>query len=429
MSGPMLTLGLMSGTSLDAIDAALVRIATVNDRLELELVAWSEQPWPPELRSRLAAWIETDAAPRAGDLAAASMEAGFALADAAAAACAAAETELSDVDLIASHGQTIAHEVDQSGRVLGTLQLGEPAAIAERTGRTVVADFRPRDVAAGGQGAPLTGFDDALLCAAQLETVAVLNLGGIANVTVVPAGAPQEGLAWDVGPGNAVVDALARRLLGRPFDEAGAASASGTAHGGLLDELLAEAYFARRPPKSTGREEFGDRYTERLIAHGRRLGLADADLLATASALTGRAVAQELTRWGTPMPAIVHAAGGGTANATLMHGIERALARIGAEGGRAPALRGMSELGLPAEAREAIGFAVLGHEALHGRQNSLPAHTGARHPSVLGAIWPGANYRQLLERVARSQSAAGGAGRIGRIVVTSSGAAGTGGSR
>ncbi|MDQ3553837.1 MAG: anhydro-N-acetylmuramic acid kinase [Chloroflexota bacterium] len=402
----MLVLGLISGTSLDAIDAALVEITTRHSALELSLVSWAEAPWPAELRDRLRGWSDPAATLTAGDLAVASMAVGEAFATAALDLAHEARVASDQVDLVVSHGQTIHHRVDEAGRAVATLQIGEPAVLAERTGRTVVADLRSRDIAAGGQGAPLVGYLDALLLGEPERTVAALNIGGIANLTIIPAGRAFDSIAFDTGPGNAIIDASARELLGQPLDRDGATAAAGAPSEALLDVLLRQPYFHRPPPKSTGRELFGDAYAAQLIGQGRALGLADDDLLATATELTARTVSSALTRWAPDWPEVLYVAGGGTRNGALMAGLRRALARETPAGATPVALKSVDEVGLPQAAKEAVCFAVLGHEALHGRPNSLPGCTGARHPSVLGAIWPGTNYLELLERVARSRKTA-----------------------
>lgn len=410
----MLVLGLISGTSLDAIDTALVEIATRGQTLELSLLSWAEAPWPAELRDRIRGWSDPTATVAPGDLALASMAVGEAFATAAGGLVHEARVDIDEVDLVVSHGQTVHHRVDDAGHALATLQIGEPAVLAERTGRTVVADLRPRDIAAGGQGAPLVGYLDALLFQDAERSVAALNIGGLANVTVIPAGRPFDSIAFDTGPGNSVIDASARQLLGQPWDRDGAAAATGHPSEALLDELLAHPYFGRPPPKSTGRELFGDAYAAQLIRRGQALGLADVDLLATATELTARSVSSALTHWAPGRPAILYVAGGGTRNAALMACLRSALARATPAGAVPVAVKPVDEAGLPQAAKEAVCFAVLGHEALHGRPNSLPGCTGARHPSVLGAIWPGTNYLELLERVARSREMAQ---PIDRIVI------------
>lgn len=378
--------GLISGTSLDAIDVAIVDLELATDApdtLELTVVATDESAWPGDLRRRLGAWLaDPEAAVPLGELAEADMAAGLAFAAALLDACRRAAVDPADIDLVASHGQTLHHRVDDRGRALATLQIGQPAVIAERLGCPVVADFRPRDIAAGGQGAPLVARFDALAFAEPDRDIAALNLGGIANVTVIPAGRAEEAVAWDTGPANAILDALARRA-GLAHDAEGARAAAGTPDERLLDELLADPWFAAAPPKSTGRERFGDAYAAAIAARD----LGD-DAFATATALTARSVARALRDHAPAWPAIVWAGGGGTRNATLMRALDAELRAAAPPGASVPEVRAVDAAGIPAGSKEAIAFAFLGHETLHGRPSSLVGATGARHPSVLGAIWP-----------------------------------------
>ena len=408
-------IGLISGTSLDAVDAALVELHSEGEVLVLSLLCTVETSWPPQLRDLVRGWSEPDARVALAQLGEASSSVAELFAGAAREVARRAGIELAAVDLVASHGQTVHHAVDAHGRARASLQIGQPALIAELTGRTVVADFRPRDIAAGGQGAPLVSFLDALLFAETETTVATLNLGGIANLTIVPAGAPFEAVAFDSGPGNSLLDGAARRLLGRPHDGGGAAAARGRTSRALLAELLDEPYFDRPPPKSTGRELFGEALVTRVLKRAAELGLRAEDVLATLVELSAVSVAQALARWSADWPAVVHVSGGGARNAALMRALERALAAETPHDRQPPVLRSVDEVGLPSEAKEAVCFAILGHEAVHGRPNNLPASTGARQPVVLGAIWPGANYSQLMEAVSRPPATHGQ--RIGRIEV------------
>lgn len=378
--------GLISGTSLDAIDVAIVDItATAGGCLELAIVATGEEPWPEPLRVRIAAWLgDPEAAVPLGDLAETDMAAGHAFADALLRVAARAGIDPSSIAATASHGQTLHHRVGTDGRAIATLQVGQPAVLAERLGCPVVADFRPSDIAAGGQGAPLVALFDALVFGESNRDVAVLNLGGIANVTVVPAGRPGDAVAWDTGPANAIIDALARRE-GWASDRDGRLAASGSPDESLLAELLDEPWFALPPPKSTGRERFGDAYADALAGRG----LSRPDLFATATALTARAVARSLRAHAPAWPEVLWVGGGGAANPTLMRALADALRAEAPPGASAPEIRGVEAAGIPSGSKEAIAFAFLGHETLHGRPGSLAGATGARHPSVLGAIWPG----------------------------------------
>ena len=399
----MRVVGLMSGTSMDAIDVAVVDIGRSATSLELSLLGWSETPWPTDVAERFMDWTSAAARLPPDELAVANMELGELFAKTAAAGVTAVGSSLDEVDLVSSHGQTLHHAVDASGRVRGTLQIGEPAVIAERTGVTVVADFRPRDVAAGGQGAPLVSYVDARFFADPERTVAALNLGGMANVTIIPAGAPDAAVAFDTGPGNALIDAAARHLLGQPFDLDGRTAATGRVSDELLGDLLAEPYFTRRPPKSTGRELFGDAFAAAAVRRGRDLSLGVADVLATFTELTARSVAEALARWAPDWPRVVHVSGGGASNAYLVRRLVGALERDAPPGAATPVVSRTDELGVPVAAKEALAFAVLGHETVHGRPNNVPGATGARNPTVLGAVWPGANYARLMDQVLRSR--------------------------
>ena len=252
----MIVVGLMSGTSVDAIDAAVVDLREEGDELRVRLLAYAETPHDEALRARVHVLFDP-AAGRTDELCEVDFRLGESFAAAASAALARAGVA---ADLVASHGQTVWHQVDRDGRVTSTLQLGEPSLIAERLGATVVADFRPRDVAAGGQGAPIASYPDVLLFADPTRHRAIQNLGGIANVTYLPPGGDPEGaLAFDTGPSNTLIDRAVWRLSGGAarYDVDGALAAAGRVDEALLAELLAEPYFALPPPKSTGRELFG----------------------------------------------------------------------------------------------------------------------------------------------------------------------------
>jgi len=377
--------GLISGTSLDAIDVAIVEFLPAgDDTLELAVMAAGEEPWPDDLRRRVSGWLaDPSAAVPLRELAATDMEVGHAFADALVAVAGRNTIDVECLDLVVSHGQTVHHHVDANGTAIASLQIGQPAVLAERLGCQVVADLRPRDIAAGGQGAPLVALFDALLFTDPEHDVAVLNLGGIANLTVVPAGRADAAVAWDTGPANAVLDALARRI-GRDHDADGALAMAGTADESLLDDLLADPWFAMPPPKSTGRERFGDAYAARLVE---RVPAAP-DQFATATALSARSIARSLGEHAPAWPARLWTGGGGTRNPALMRALGDALRAAAPPGASAPELLGVDDAGIPSGSKEAIAFAFLGHETLHGRTSSLAGATGARHPSVLGAIWP-----------------------------------------
>ncbi len=388
----MIVVGLMSGTSVDGIDAAVVSVSLAADTLEMRLLAYTESPIDESLRTRVHALFDPDSS-RIDEVCEVNVLIGEAFAAAAQAALRQANVE---ADLIASHGQTVWHQV-APGHTRSTLQLGEPSVIAERLGVTTVADFRPRDIAAGGQGAPLASWGDALLFGDEHLSRAVQNIGGIGNVTWVPPGAQWEAmLAFDTGPGNALIDHAVWRLTGGSarYDVDGALAASGRSDDLLLAELLGHAYFVAQPPKSTGRELFGAQFADAFIDNANARGLGVANSVATLTAFTAHSIADQYRRFLPGRPDEVIVGGGGSRNPVLM-GLLAALLD--------PAqLRLHEDFGLPSLGREAVYFALMGHEALFGRANTVPSCTGALHPVVMGKVVPGANYRALMADVARS---------------------------
>jgi anhydro-N-acetylmuramic acid kinase len=387
---PLTVVGLISGTSVDGIDAAVVRIRDLEHGLGLELVGYRETPFDQELRRRISTLFRPEQS-RVDDLCEVNVLIGEAFADSAAAALREVGTT---PDVIASHGQTVWHEV-APGRTRSTLQIGEPSVIAERLGVTVVADFRPRDVAAGGQGAPLASYVDVLLFGGDGRPRAIQNIGGISNVTWVPGeGDRDEILAFDTGPGNMLIDYAAGQLTNgeQNYDVDGRLAAAGTPDERLLDALLIEPYLDLPPPKTTGRELFGAQLGEQFLEHARARGLAPTDILATLTAFTARSIADQYRRFLPSRPDEVVISGGGSKNPTMMRMLREQLAPS--------TVRTQGEFGLPDAGREAAYFAVLGYQALHGRANTLPRCTGADHPVAMGKILPGRNYRALARRVA-----------------------------
>ncbi|MFF8028419.1 anhydro-N-acetylmuramic acid kinase [Streptomyces sp. NPDC007896] len=375
----MRVIGLMSGTSYDAIDAAAAELTLEGEDLTLRPLGMVGEPYDGALRQALAA-----ALPPAATTLAEVCRLDTLIGQAFAAAAIRADRELCDggAELIASHGQTVYHWVED-GRVHGTLQLGQPAWIAEATGLPVVADFRPRDIAAGGQGAPLVSLVDLLWLRGRAGTPVALNIGGIANLT-----AP-DGTAFDSGPGCALVDVAVQGLTGGRlhYDVDGALAARGTVHEPLLERLLAEPYYALPAPKTTGKELFHlGHLRDALTGFGT---LTAEDVIATLTRLTARTVADAVRSVDATE---VIASGGGTRNPALM-------SMLGAELPGVP-VRTSDALGLPAAAKEAYAFAVLGFLTLHGLTGTDPVSTGARHPSVLGSITPGRGGLRLPPRAA-----------------------------
>jgi anhydro-N-acetylmuramic acid kinase len=365
---PTLAVGLMSGTSLDGMDAALVRL---EGPTHASLVEFVTRPYTADERAQLRSALNGASA---ATLARLHVRLAEWAAEAVQALLAKSSVPASDLSLIAFPGQTVWHEPP-----VVSWQLGEPAVLAERFGVRVVSGFRARDVAAGGQGAPLVPMADVLLFAAADAPRILLNLGGMANLTYVERRAQDDGvLAFDTGPGVAVIDATAR-LVDRKvsYDRDGRIASRGQVDEALLAELLADPYFVAPPPKSTGRERFGDEYAAAL--HSR---LPGPDAVATAVELTARTVAAAIGRW-TPQNVEVVASGGGCHHPVLMAGLARQLAAQGNH-----QLRRFDDLFFPGDAKEAVAFALLGYLTLHGQPGNVPAATGAGGPRVLGAVTP-----------------------------------------
>jgi anhydro-N-acetylmuramic acid kinase len=367
--------GLISGTSADGIDAALCEIGGSGASTALELLRFETFPLAPEIKHRI--WNLPDGP--AQNICALNFLLGEAFAEAALAVIALAGLEPREVDLIGSHGQTARHQPPGAAEPTpSTLQIGEAAVIAERTGLPVICDFRVADMAAGGHGAPLIPLVDHLLFHDPEHPRALLNLGGIANVSVLRGGL--EGvLAFDTGPANMALDAVARAASSgeRSYDHDGALAASGRIDQELLEELLGHPYFELSPPKSTGRETFGRDFVYPLLdRHAGRLP----DLMATLSELTVESVSRALERFVLPEGAIAEllVSGGGVHNLHLMERLRSRLAPL-------PVLS-LSSVGMDPDAKEAIGFAVLANETLHSHQGNIPRATGARGPRVLGKL-------------------------------------------
>lgn len=375
----MKVVGLISGTSFDGIDAAVADLVLCDGDVELRTLGDISLPYPSDLRAALMAAMPP-AETTAAALCALDTEIGQAFANVAATAV--RDLAGGEADLVVSHGQTIYHWVE--GReVLGTLQIGQPAWIVERTGLPVVADVRARDVAAGGQGAPLVSVLDVLLLgrpdAGQVR--AALNLGGIANLTIVAPDA--DAIAFDVGPANALLDAAVNHFSdgAETYDRDGARARRGTVNLALLEHLLVDPYYALPPPKSTGKELFHLTYLLEALDAAAVAGHVTADdLLATLTAHAATTVADACRQHGVTS---VVAAGGGTANPVLMSLLREKLSGV--------EVTTMEELGIPSHAKEAYAFALIGFLTVHGMPGTVASCTGAARPSVLGCLLPGGN--------------------------------------
>ncbi len=385
-SRAMRLLGLMSGTSADGIDVALVRISGSPPNIAAKLENFLTLPFPPAVRAAVLR-LANGGATSTAEVSQLNFLLGEMFARAALAACHRFGVPQRRIDLIGSHGQTVYHQGEVTrflgGAVASTLQIGEPAVIAARTGITTVGDFRPADMAAGGQGAPLVPLVDYLLYRHPRQGRVALNLGGIGNVTVIPPAARLEHVfAFDTGPGNMVVDGLVRHFSrgGQTYDRDARIARRGRLLPGLLDALLADRYFRRPPPKTAGREQFGESYCARLLAWGRRHKARPADLVRTATLLTALSVVDAFHRWILPRTKVrqLIVSGGGAHNPLLMAQIQAALPGI--------EILGSARLGVPEDAKEAFAFAILAYETCHGRPGNVPGATGARGPAILGKV-------------------------------------------
>lgn len=378
----MLVIGLMSGTSADAVDAALVEWPEGPAARPFALRAFLEAPLEPGLQQRIHQLAAGRAEHALAELAELDVLLGERFAEAAQAVAAQAGVPLERVAAIASHGQTVAHHPEFGAG----LQIASPARIAERTGCVVAADFRPRDMAAGGEGAPLAPFFHHAVLGDAEETRLVLNLGGIANLTLLPAGDAGAGVrAFDVGPACALLDSVAGLASdgAERMDRGGKRAATGRVDEALLAELLDDAYLRRPPPKSTGRERYGPAQAEALLAQAARRKLSPADLLATLTAFSAEAVARALRdHLGAPRPAPrrILLGGGGALNPVL---VEALRVRTGLP------LENTDALGVPLAAMEAMAFSLMGRNTLLGLPGHLPHTTGARSARVLGSLTPG----------------------------------------
>jgi anhydro-N-acetylmuramic acid kinase len=382
----MLVLGMMSGTSADGIDVALARISGAPPNLNAKLLGQSSAKFPETLRKEILRVAEQHPI-SAGALSQLNFRLGELFADAALAACRKFRISPKRISLIGSHGQTIFHQ----GRPVpffgsptaSTLQIGEQSVIAARTDITTVGDFRPGDIALGGQGAPLVPYADYLLYRHTKLGRVSLNLGGIANITVLPPSAkPSQVFAFDTGPANMLIDALVSHFTrGRQhFDKKGQLAAQGRGNPALLDELLRDPYLKLAPPKSTGREYYGHAYVKKILELGRRHRARPNDLIRAATIFTALSVVDALNRFvlrKTKIDQLI-VSGGGAHNPIVLAQLSVALPGI--------EVLQSSRLGIPEDAKEAFAFALLAYETFHQHPSNLPSATGARGPAILGKI-------------------------------------------
>jgi anhydro-N-acetylmuramic acid kinase len=386
----MTVAGIMSGTSADGIDVALVHITAGKLHPRLTLVAHEAYQFPAPLRRAVLAAMNADSTSTA-ELARLHWRLGIAYAEAVTAML---EKHPVKLDLIGCHGQTLYHQARSASyagrRFACTWQAGEAQVIAASLGVPVVSNFRPADMLAGGQGAPMVSLLDYMLFAHLTRGRVLQNIGGIANLTAIPAAAgPESVIAFDNGPGNMVIDALAFKLIGKPFDRNGAISASGKILAPALAAAMRNPYFQLKPPRTTGREQFGREYAAKFLALCRRHSTKPEDALATATALTAESIAGSYKRFvqrkmrtgGQQRSGIDYiVSGGGARNHTLMAMLAQRLEPLGCE------LAASEEFGLPAEAKEATAFALLAWQTWHHLPGNVPAATGASRAAILGQV-------------------------------------------
>ena len=376
-------IGLMSGTSADGMDAALTEITGYGVDTRVRMLGFVSLPYPDPVRESILR-LACGTAGGSREMCLFSALMGQLSVEACLAVCESAGISPETVDLVGSHGQTLWHNPareEYAGYMLrGTLQAGDPSLISERLGCPVVSDFRVRDMAAGGQGAPLVPYAEYLLYRRTDRSVGLQNIGGIGNLTVLPkGGAPEDTFAFDTGPGNMVMDQLMeRRTQGRErCDRDGAVAAAGRCGEKLLAFLMADPYLKKSRPKSTGREAYGKEYVDRLIGEADRLGMAFEDVMATVCRFTAECVRVAI-EWHCPVrPDCLVVGGGGSRNPTLMKYLKDLLP--------IPVMQN-EDLGFDGDAKEAVAFAILANECVHQSPNNMPSVTGARHPVVMGKV-------------------------------------------
>lgn len=379
-----LVIGLMSGTSADGIDAVLTRITGTGMELKAEELAFIFLPFEHEVHDRIVA-VANGAYGGAKELCLLSNYLGKQYALACKLLCEKAGVSLQDVDLVGNHGQTVWHapiaETYLGDMVRGTLQIGEDSYIAELLGCPVVGNFRVRDMAAGGLGAPLVPYVEYLLYRSESETVALQNIGGIGNVTILPKACTLEQVtAFDTGPGNMLIDAWVHRMTNgqKTFDEGGKLAAEGHIHQGLLAFLMEDPYLKLQPPKNSGREYYGKAYVDKIADYVCRHQISDVDCLRTITRFTAQSIAFGLEQFAPEMPRQLIVGGGGSHNPIIMQELQNCL----------PECRVLTneDIGFDSDSKEAAAFAILANEAVCGSCNNVPSVTGAKAPVIMGQI-------------------------------------------
>lgn len=383
-------IGLMSGTSVDGIDAALVNISETDDGISVKIIDFISLPYQKNFKDKIFKAADTEKS-RVQDIAELNIELADKFVEAVFELLKNSSYSIRDIDLIASHGQTIYHNVENQDKI-STLQIGAGAVIAQKTGITTVYNFRMRDLAAEGEGAPLIPYVDHLLYTSQSKNRVLQNIGGIANFTYLPAGANfKEILGSDNGPGNMLIDYAVKILTDNQFDydQDGKMAARGKIADKLLTYMLEHPFIQRDIPKSSGRRDFGENYARKIIKKGKNLGLKVNDIIATVTAFTAEAIVDSYQSFLNSQLDEIIISGGGSYNKFLVDKIKDLSRKNISKNIRVLTLEDISQ---SSEAKEAAAFAVLGYQTLMGRKNNVPAATGAREAVVLGDIVPGDDF-------------------------------------
>ncbi|MGX7039526.1 anhydro-N-acetylmuramic acid kinase AnmK [Vagococcus fessus] len=374
----MYVIGLMSGTSMDGVDVALVNIEGVNETTKVELIEFVTYPFARDLKSKIMTQL-TDKKATVSGICSLDFELGAYFAKAVIKLCQLSHKDVTEIEFIASHGQTLYHlpTPKDSKYVASTLQLGNASVLAEKTGITVISDFRSRDIAVGGQGAPIVPLTEALLYREKTKTMLFQNIGGIGNVSIFLKDSPNEKcVAFDTGPGNMMIDEVVRRFYGKEYDKGGEIAAKGKVNHGILSMLLLHPYFKELIPKTTGREVFGSQFVDEILS---RYILCPEDWVATLTAYTAESIilgVEEFLQGDEEKELVI--AGGGSRNKTLLSYLIRALPNVN--------VVTLEELGNNSEAKEAVAMAVLGNQTYHKQPGNLPSATGAGKAVSLGSI-------------------------------------------
>ncbi len=379
-----LVIGLMSGTSADGVDAALVRMEGHGWNTKIRQEAYVSVPFSDEVRSAILE-IARGSAGGSRDICLLGAVLGQLYLEACEEVCRVAGISCEEIDLIGCHGQTVYHQpvaVEYLGRkVTATYQIGEPSLLCEKTGAIVVSDFRVRDIAAGGQGAPLVVYSEYMLYRSETENIALQNIGGIGNITYLPAGcSPEDLIAFDTGPGNLLIDAAVAKLTDGKlrYDEGGAMAARYSVNQRLLEFLLKDPYLERKPPKTTGREYYDESFLERVYRQAEEWKVSKGEVLRTLTRYTAQTISHSVCTFLPSMPKRLIVGGGGSNNLTLLTDLRQSLPRV--------EVITNEELGFSSDAKEAVAFAILANETIHGGCNNVPAATGAQHGVVMGKI-------------------------------------------